>query len=174
MNTQLALLALSGTLALLAAQDQTTTQGDTAGLRLEAKISIGNVSGRIDHMAIDLTRQRLFVAELGNNTVGVVDLNGRNVGRGEYVELDPPSRVVFTFGWEGGTSIVKAGESTVEVTLTADGVGTLLRLAHRDLPEVSRDSHGHGWEHYLQRLEVAGAGGDPGEDPWSDPARAGS
>jgi YVTN family beta-propeller protein len=81
MNTQLALLALSGTLALLAAQDQTTTQGDTAGLRLEAKISIGNVSGRIDHMAIDLTRQRLFVAELGNNTVGVIDLNGRNVIR---------------------------------------------------------------------------------------------
>jgi YVTN family beta-propeller protein len=75
------LLALSGALALLAAQDQTTTQGDTAGLRLEAKISIGNVSGRIDHMAIDLTRQRLFVAELGNNTVGVIDLNGRNVIR---------------------------------------------------------------------------------------------
>jgi YVTN family beta-propeller protein len=81
MNTQSALLALSGALALLAAQDQTTTQGDTAGLRLEAKISIGNVSGRIDHMAIDLTRQRLFVAELGNNTVGVIDLNGRNVIR---------------------------------------------------------------------------------------------
>jgi YVTN family beta-propeller protein len=94
MNTQLALLALSGTLALLAAQDQTTTQGDTAGLRLEAKISIGNVSGRIDHMAIDLARQRLFVAELGNNTVGIVDLNSRNVIR-NLAGLKEPQGVAY-------------------------------------------------------------------------------
>src|SRR5882672_7007668 len=94
MNTQLALLALSGTLALLAAQAQTPTQGDTAGLRLEAKISIGNVSGRIDHMAIDLARQRLFVAELGNNTVGIVDLNSRNVIR-NLAGLKEPQGVAY-------------------------------------------------------------------------------
>lgn len=81
MNTRPALLALAASLALLAAQDQATTQAETPVLRLEAKIPIGNVNGRIDHMAIDLARQRLFVAELGNNTVGVVDLNGRNVIR---------------------------------------------------------------------------------------------
>jgi YVTN family beta-propeller protein len=81
MNTHPALLALAGSLALLAALDQATTQAETPVLKLEAKIPIGNVSGRIDHMAIDLGRQRLFVAELGNNTVGVVDLNSRNVIR---------------------------------------------------------------------------------------------
>ena len=43
-------------------------------LQLEAKIPLGEVSGRIDHMAADVKRQRLFVAELGNNTLGVVDL----------------------------------------------------------------------------------------------------
>ena len=49
-------------------------------LQLEAKISLGSVSGRIDHFAIDLARQRLFVAELGNNSVGVVDLaSGRTI-----------------------------------------------------------------------------------------------
>ena len=48
-------------------------------LTLEAKIPLGDVSGRIDHMAIDPKRQRLFVAELGNNTVGVVDLKERKV-----------------------------------------------------------------------------------------------
>jgi hypothetical protein len=79
MNTHPALLVLAASLALLAAQDQATTQSETPALKLEAKIPIGNVSGRIDHMAIDLARQRLFVAELGNNTVGVVDLNSRNV-----------------------------------------------------------------------------------------------
>jgi hypothetical protein len=70
------------TLALLAAQDHATAQApDTSGLKLEAKIALGNVSGRIDHMAIDLARQRLFVAELGNNSVGIVDLNGHKVIR---------------------------------------------------------------------------------------------
>jgi YVTN family beta-propeller protein len=48
-------------------------------LTLEAKVPLGDVSGRIDHMAIDPKRQRLFVAELGNNTVGVVDLKERKV-----------------------------------------------------------------------------------------------
>ena len=48
-------------------------------LTLEAKVPLGDVSGRIDHMAIDPKRQRLFVAELGNNTVGVVDLKYRKV-----------------------------------------------------------------------------------------------
>jgi hypothetical protein len=48
-------------------------------LQLEAKIPLGDVSGRIDHMAIDPTRHRLFVAELGNDTVGVVDLKQRKV-----------------------------------------------------------------------------------------------
>jgi YVTN family beta-propeller protein len=48
-------------------------------LQLEAKIPLGAVSGRIDHMAIDLERRRLFVAELGNDSVGVVDLTTQNV-----------------------------------------------------------------------------------------------
>ena len=48
-------------------------------LVLEAKIPLGDVHGRIDHLAVDLNRQRLFVAELGNDTVGVVDLKERSV-----------------------------------------------------------------------------------------------
>jgi hypothetical protein len=50
-------------------------------LALEAKIALGNVAGRIDHLAIDLPRQRLFVAELGNNSVGIVDLKQRKLVR---------------------------------------------------------------------------------------------
>ena len=48
-------------------------------LVLQAKILLGDVRGRIDHVAVDLNRQRLFVAELGNDTVGVVDLKERSV-----------------------------------------------------------------------------------------------
>jgi hypothetical protein len=48
-------------------------------VRLEAKIPLGAVAGRIDHMAFDLARKRLFVAELGNNSVGIVDVEARKV-----------------------------------------------------------------------------------------------
>src|SRR5262249_57273677 len=54
---------------------------DVAPLAVESKIMLGNVSGRIDHLAVDLKRQRLFVAELGNNTVGMIDLKERKVLR---------------------------------------------------------------------------------------------
>src|SRR5262249_50131507 len=48
-----------------------------APLVLDAKIPLGDVFGRIDHMAFDSGHQRLFVAELGNDSVGVVDLKAR-------------------------------------------------------------------------------------------------
>src|ERR1700686_871668 len=54
-------------------------QASDAPLLLEGKIPLGAVRGRIDHMAIDLDRRRLFVAELGNDSVGVVDLDARKV-----------------------------------------------------------------------------------------------
>jgi DNA-binding beta-propeller fold protein YncE len=52
-----------------------------APLILEAKIPLGEVSGRIDHLGIDAKRQRLLVAELGNNSLGVVDLAAGKVLR---------------------------------------------------------------------------------------------
>jgi YVTN family beta-propeller protein len=54
-------------------------QASSSPLQLELKIFLGDVEGRIDHMAIDLPRKRLFVAELGNNAVGIVDLEGHKV-----------------------------------------------------------------------------------------------
>jgi YVTN family beta-propeller protein len=54
---------------------------DRSPLQLEARILLGEVRGRIDHMAVDLKRQRLFVAELGNDSVGVVDLANRSLLR---------------------------------------------------------------------------------------------
>lgn len=102
-----------------------------------------------------------------------VDIDGSHVARGEYVELSPPDRVVFTWGWENEDSPVRPGTSTVEVTLAADGDHTVVRLVHRDLPSVgSAGAHGEGWDHYLARLAVAGAGGDAGPDPWAERASA--
>src|SRR5882724_2688891 len=50
-------------------------------LSLETKIPLGQVKGRIDHLAIDAARQRLYVAELGNDSVGVIDLKDSKVVR---------------------------------------------------------------------------------------------
>ena len=92
-----------------------------------------------------------------------------HVAAGEYVELDPPHRVVFTWGWEGQESSdphgVPPGSSRVEVTLEPDGAGTLVRLRHLDLPEESREIHGEGWDLYLGRLAIAASGGEAGPDP---------
>jgi uncharacterized protein YndB with AHSA1/START domain len=98
-----------------------------------------------------------------------VTINDRAVATGEYVEVTPFSRVVFTWGWEGHP-IVPPGMSTVEVTFEPDGDETIVRLIHRDLPTVEEvANHADGWDHYLPRLAVAAAGSDPGPDPNAAP-----
>jgi YVTN family beta-propeller protein len=82
-------LAMSAGPSRLAAQPT-----DTGALQLEAKIPLGDVRGRIDHMAIDLVRQHVFVAELENNTVGIVDLTNRKVIR-TIPGLREPQGVAF-------------------------------------------------------------------------------
>jgi uncharacterized protein YndB with AHSA1/START domain len=111
-------------------------------------------------------------AELDPRPGGIyrVEINEQAIARGEYLEVDAPNRVVFTWGWEGqesgdGEHAVPPGSSRVEVELTPDGDGTLVRLRHLDLPEQSRDVHVHGWGLYLFRLAKAAAGEDPGTDP---------
>jgi YVTN family beta-propeller protein len=64
---------------LLAIASTTAARAQPSPLRLEAKIPLGNVAGRIDHMAFDVARNRLLVAELGNNSLGVVDVDARKV-----------------------------------------------------------------------------------------------
>jgi uncharacterized protein YndB with AHSA1/START domain len=75
--------------------------------------------------------------------------------RGEFVEVSPPTRVVFTWGFENPEVGVRPGESTVEVTLEPEGEGTHVRLVHRNLPESERAAHDQGWEEMLSRLASA-------------------
>ena len=99
-----------------------------------------------------------------------VNVTGRDVARGEYIEVVPNSRVVFTWGWEGDASPLPPGSTTVEISLIADGDGTIVRLRHLGLPTDQRDGQAEGWDHYLPRLAEAAAGRDPGPDPWATPA----
>lgn len=84
---------------------------------------------------------------------------------GEFVEIDPPHRLVFTWGWTHDPA-VPPGTTRVVVTLDAEPGGTRLTLRHHDLPDDGqRDHHGKGWHRYLGRLDIRVCGGDPGPDP---------
>jgi len=70
---------------------------------------------------------------------------------GEFVELDAPRRLVYTFGWEAGedgANPTPPGSSTIEIELVPDGAGTVLNFTHRDLPSAeASESHSKGWDH---------------------------
>jgi uncharacterized protein YndB with AHSA1/START domain len=86
---------------------------------------------------------------------------------GEYVEVEPYRRIVFTWGYGEvpGERVnpLPAGASKVEVELVPDGDATVVRLAHRG-PAGLADLHAAGWDNYLPRLAVAAAGGTPDSD----------
>ena len=52
----------------------TAAHGEEAALQLKQTVSLPDVEGRIDHLALDAAGERLFVCALGNNTVEVLDL----------------------------------------------------------------------------------------------------
>jgi len=106
--TALAVLAMLGTVG-----DASAQQVEPAPLQLEAKIALGDVRGRIDHMAVDLKRQHLFIAELGNDSVGIVDLASRKV-IGRIAGLKEPQGV----GYEPSTDmlyVANAGDGSVRL-----------------------------------------------------------
>lgn len=106
------------TLAAFAMPENTVAQSDPAPLRLETKIPLGDVTGRIDHMAVDLARRRLFVAELGNNSVGVVDLDKGAVLR-RISGLREPQGVAYLPATDS-LYVANAGDGVVRVFRGAD------------------------------------------------------
>ena len=87
------------------------------------------------------------------------------VMRGEFVELAPPSRLVFSFGWEPteGAPPIAPGSTRVEVLLVEDDGDTLLTLRHTGLPAELTEAHQAGWARFLPVLaDVAGRSGPRG------------
>jgi len=85
---------------------------EKAALVLEKTIPLANVTGRIDHIAVDLARRRLAVAELGNNTVDILDLgSGRLLHR--ITGLQEPQGVAFVRSADA-LAVASAGDGTVQ------------------------------------------------------------
>jgi uncharacterized protein YndB with AHSA1/START domain len=74
---------------------------------------------------------------------------------GRYLELDPPAKVVFTWGWESGALPVEPGSTTVTVELSHEGGVTTVHLTHAGLSEEMRRHHAGGWGNFLPRLKEA-------------------
>lgn len=92
--------------------------------------------------------------------------------RGRYLELDPPRRLVISWG-RGGSTEFPPEASTLEVTLEPEGGGTRVSIVHSGLPEPEAPRHAAGWRTYLGRLAaVAGSVTAPTEPRW--PAAPGS
>jgi uncharacterized protein YndB with AHSA1/START domain len=97
----------------------------------------------------------------------VVEMDGGPVMRGQYVELVPHRRIVFSFGWDPapGAPDLPPGSTLVEVTLTPDGTDTILALRHSRLPAAVRDEHRRGWARVLPALaDAAGSSTGTTED----------
>ena len=94
-----------------------------------------------------------------------VTMRGGIEAIGQFVEVDPPHSLVFTWGWTNDRE-VPPGSTRVSVTLHREADGTRVVLRHHDLPDQpQRDHHAKGWELYFSRLGSVLAGHDPGEDP---------
>ena len=87
-------------------------------LHLETKVSLGKVRGRIDHMAIDIARQRLLVAELGNDSVGVVDLKEGKTER-TLMGLAEPQGIAFVPSTDT-VYVANAGDGSVRLLQGAE------------------------------------------------------
>lgn len=111
------------------------------------------------------TRPELLESWMGERadlepTIGgrfAVDVGGTAV-RGRFLEVDPPNRLVISWGFDGSTNLPPE-TSVVEVQLAPYGGGTRVSLVHRLLPPDQREPHAAGWPRYLDQLaSVAGVG----------------
>ena len=129
----LALLAL-----LIAAPAAAAAQNPP--LAIEAKIPLGAVRGRIDHLDIDLPRRRLFVAELGNDSLGIVDLNANRLLR-----TIPGFREPQGVGYEASTDtlfVANGGDGSVRLLHGADFAALGRIELGRDADNLRIDARG--------------------------------
>jgi uncharacterized protein YndB with AHSA1/START domain len=82
----------------------------------------------------------------------------QNIVRGEFVEVEPPRRAVYTWGSEGDDAIHPPGSTTVEFDLEAENGGTRVRLRHSGLAEPRGvEMHSEGWDQFLPELAKVAA-----------------
>jgi hypothetical protein len=140
---------LPASLIVLANPSIVTAQ-EKATMRLESRIALGDVAGRIDHLAFDAARARIFIAELGNNTVGVVSLEKHAVVH-RITGLSEPQGVAF-LGSDRTLYVANAGDGVVH-TFSGDD------FAEHGLIELGSDADNIRFDATDKRLVVGYGGG---------------
>jgi len=117
------------------------TQG-VCPIHLQDRIPLPNTSGRIDHMALDSTKQILFVATLGNNSLSLVDV-ANGTFKGSVIGLRGPQGVAFVKPYHQ-VYVSNVGDGTVyvynETSLSHPVVIQLPASSGADNLRVSPDS----------------------------------
>ena len=135
-------------LSLVATTHVTYGQPGTSDpLKLESTIPLPNVQGRIDHLAIDLKGQRLFVAALGNNSLEVIDLRANTrvhtipgLAEPQGIAYIPSSNLIFVANGKDGSVRGFDASSWKQITSIAYG---------EDADNLRYDpSSGHIWVGY--------------------------
>jgi uncharacterized protein YndB with AHSA1/START domain len=89
-----------------------------------------------------------------------IQVGGDHPALGEFVEVVPDEKIVFTFGWNEPGHPIPAGSTNVAITLIPEGDETLVRLVHSGLPDDAITDHEQGWQHFLDRLAIVAVGGE--------------
>ena len=136
-----------------------------SGDKVEQEIVIAAPADFVFKFFTDSARHSLWLgleAQLDARPGGLYRcvVNDHSIAVGKYVEVLPPERVVFTWGFEGNEAL-PPGSTTVTVTLRADGPRTILRLVHTGLSRPMLRLHDRGWSGYLPALQAAVAASVP-------------
>jgi uncharacterized protein YndB with AHSA1/START domain len=111
------------------------------------KVWFGPADCRVVDAQVDLRVGGEFCFSLSTVRLGEIKVRGR------YREVTPPTKLIYTWQWEGHPELV-AGTSLVSVQFIAAGTGTEIRLTHAQLPtDESRGHHGQGWSGTFDKLE---------------------
>ena len=107
-------------------------------MELETRIPLGTVKGRIDHLAVDLGRKHLFVAELENNSVGIVDLNNGSLLH-RITGLEEPQGVGYVPALDT-LVVANAGDGSVRLFRGGDFAATATMQLGKDADNVRVDA----------------------------------
>jgi hypothetical protein len=114
-------------------------QQDGAGiLELESKIALGTVTGRIDHLALDPSRKRVFIAELENNSVAIVDLGSGKV-QNRITGLSEPQGVGYVASVDM-LYVANGGDGTVRAFKGEDFTAAERQVLDSDADNVRVDA----------------------------------
>src|SRR5882757_9213708 len=116
-----------------------STESSTEALSVERTIPLGDIRGRIDHLAVDVSRRRLYVAELGNDSLGVVDLQAGKATR-TLAGLREPQGIGY-ISTTDTVYVANAGDGSVRVFRGSDlaPMGQIALGSDADNVRISQD-----------------------------------